>query len=75
MSSCLVTGGASFIGSHLVDELVARGCSCRVFDKLSTGSRLNLTHILDRVEFIEGDVRDLETVRRTVEGLVKDIPC
>ena len=69
MSSCLVTGGAGFIGSHLVDALLAAGWSCRVLDNFSTGSPRNLSHILDQVELIEGDIRDLETVRRAVNGM------
>lgn len=69
MSSCLVTGGAGFIGSHLVDALLATGWSCRVLDNFSTGSPRNLSHILDQVELIEGDIRDLETVRRAVNGM------
>ena len=69
MSSCLVTGGAGFIGSHLVDALLAAGWSCRVLDNFSTGSPRNLSHILDQVELIEGDIRDVETVRRAVNGM------
>ena len=69
MSSCLVTGGAGFIGSHLVDALLAAGWSCRVLDNFSTGGPRNLSHILDQVELIEGDIRDLETVRRAVNGM------
>lgn len=69
MSSCLVTGGAGFIGSHLVDSLLAAGWSCRLLDNFSTGSLRNLSHILDQIELIEGDIRDLETVRRAVDGV------
>ena len=43
----LVTGGAGFIGSHLVDELVAAGCAVTVVDNLSTGHMINLEHIKD----------------------------
>lgn len=63
----LVTGGAGFIGSNLVDALVARGYAVRVLDNLSTGKRSNLPAIGD-VELIEGDVADAETVRRAVQG-------
>jgi nucleoside-diphosphate-sugar epimerase len=59
----LVTGGAGFIGSHLVDRLLELGCTVRVLDDLSTGRRENLAHCIDRVEFIEGDIRDLDTCR------------
>lgn len=55
-TSCLVTGGAGFIGSHLVRHLLDRGHSVRVIDNLSTGTRENLAGV-DGVEFIEGDIR------------------
>jgi UDP-glucose 4-epimerase len=64
MSNCLVTGGAGFIGSHLVEALVEQGHRVRVLDNLSTGDRGNLDGVIDRVELIEGDITDLETVRR-----------
>jgi UDP-glucose 4-epimerase len=64
MATCLVTGGAGFIGSHLVDELVRRGQRVRVLDDFSTGKRANLTGT--SFELIEGDVRDLDTVRRAM---------
>ncbi len=62
MGKYLVTGGAGFIGSHLVQALVARGESVRVLDNLSTGFRKNLDEVRDRIEFVQGDVRDYETV-------------
>lgn len=54
----LVTGGAGFIGSHLVDALLERGARVRVLDDFSNGKRENLAHCADRVELIEGDIRD-----------------
>jgi nucleoside-diphosphate-sugar epimerase len=60
----LVTGGAGFIGSHLVDALLERGASVRVLDDLSNGKRENLAHCADRIEFIEGDIRDPGTCAR-----------
>lgn len=68
MALYLVTGGAGFIGSHLVEELVARGETVRVLDNFSTGKRENLEQWLDRVELIEGSVEDLETCKEAVEG-------
>jgi nucleoside-diphosphate-sugar epimerase len=64
MANYLVTGGAGFIGSHIVDELLRRGETVRVLDNLATGKRENLEHCLERIDFIEGDIRDLETCRR-----------
>ena len=64
----LVTGGAGFIGSHLVDALLASGADVRVLDDLSSGSLENLAHVASRVAFVEGDIRDLGTCRRACEG-------
>ncbi|MHA1579192.1 MAG: SDR family NAD(P)-dependent oxidoreductase [Candidatus Freyarchaeota archaeon] len=66
----LVTGGAGFIGSHLVDRLVEMGCDVVVLDNLSNSSLEYLQDYIDRglVEFVEGDVRDFETVESCVEG-------
>lgn len=63
----LVTGGAGFIGSNLVDALLARGYAVRVLDNLSTGKRENLPQDA-RVELIVGDVADADSVRRAVQG-------
>ncbi|HEY7875159.1 MAG TPA: NAD-dependent epimerase/dehydratase family protein [Actinomycetota bacterium] len=67
----LVTGGASFIGSHLVDALVARGADVRVVDSLSSGRLKNLAGHLDAgaVEFREGDLLDQGEARTAVEGV------
>ena len=67
MSTYLVTGGAGFIGSHLSEELVRRGHRVRVADSLITGKRSNLDH-LPGVEFVEGDLADLEFARKSAEG-------
>jgi UDP-glucose 4-epimerase len=65
----LVTGGAGFIGSHLVDELVRRGVQVRVLDNFSTGRRENVAPVIDQIELIEGDIRDADTVHRAVQGV------
>jgi nucleoside-diphosphate-sugar epimerase len=65
----LVTGGAGFIGSHIVEELVQRGEQVRVLDNFSTGRRDNLAPLLECIELIGGDLRDLPTVRRAMEGI------
>src|SRR2546421_8859942 len=68
MANYLVTGGAGFIGSHLVEELVRRGERVRVIDNLVTGKRQNIAHV-PSVEFIEGDLADVEVAQRAVKGI------
>lgn len=68
MRTCLVTGGAGFIGSHLVHALVERGDRVVVLDNLSTGKRENLADVMDRITFVEGSVTDPETARRCCDG-------
>ena len=65
----MVTGGAGFIGSHIVEELLRRGERVRVLDDFSTGRRENLSPFLGRIELIEGDLRDPSTLRRAVQGV------
>src|SRR5437870_5021101 len=67
----LVTGGASFIGSHLVQALVARGALVRVVDDLSSGKLANIQVEIDQgsVKFVEGDLRKQEVAREAVEGV------
>ena len=66
----LITGGASFIGSHLVDALVGRGVSVRVVDDLSTGKLENIEHHLTRcaIEFIKGDLTEAAVAKAAVKG-------
>lgn len=68
MTTYLVTGGAGFIGSNIVDELLRRGKRVRVLDNFSTGRAENLRDALDRIELIEGDVRDADAVEKAVRG-------
>lgn len=68
MDQVLVTGGAGFIGSHLVRALVERGTGVRVLDNLSTGSRDRLADIGRNVELIEGDIRDRQACDHAVQG-------
>jgi nucleoside-diphosphate-sugar epimerase len=67
-SRVLVTGGAGFIGSHLVDRLLRDGHDVVVLDNLSTGRRENLAEAADAVEFVEGDIRDLDAIRAAIRG-------
>jgi nucleoside-diphosphate-sugar epimerase len=69
MASYLVTGGAGFIGSHLVEELLRRGQKVRVLDNFSTGKRENLHGLMDQIELIEGDIRSYHIVREAVQGI------
>jgi len=66
VTRCLVTGGAGFIGSHVVEGLLASGHAVRVLDDLSTGKRENLRAVQGRVELVEGSVLDAAAVRAAV---------
>ena len=67
----LVTGGASFIGSHVVDALVARGAKVRVVDNLSSGRLDNIQQHIDSgmIEFVQGDLLDERVARESVQGI------
>lgn len=69
MTRYLVTGGAGFIGSHLVDALVHAGHEVRVLDDLSTGRLDNLNESRDGIEFLVGSVRDVDLVTRMAAGV------
>jgi len=69
MSKYLVTGGAGFIGSHIVTALVERGERVRVLDNLCTGKRANLAHLEGRIDFVEGDLRDRAVVEQALAGV------
>ena len=64
----LVTGGAGFIGSNLVEELLKRGHAVRVVDNFSTGRRCNLEPFLKDIELVEGDIRSLDDLRSAFKG-------
>ncbi|MEW6672376.1 MAG: SDR family oxidoreductase [Thermodesulfobacteriota bacterium] len=66
--NALVTGGAGFIGSHLVEALVAAGCNVAVVDDLSTGRLSNLAAVRDRITFYQGDIRDRRILEPAVAG-------
>jgi UDP-glucose 4-epimerase len=69
MGTHLVTGGAGFIGSHIIDALLARGDRVRVIDNFCTGHRGNLEPYGKRIEFIEGDLVNQGDVERALEGV------
>lgn len=65
----LVAGGAGFIGSNLAIEILRRGDEVRILDNFSTGRLINIKPILDKIELIDGDIRDYWTVREAVDGV------
>ena len=69
MSLYLVTGGAGFIGSNIVEALVKKGEKVRVIDNFVSGKRENLTPFLDKIELIEGDIRNLPLLKKITKGV------
>ena len=69
MAKYLVTGGAGFIGCNLVRYILERGHDVVVVDNFSTGKRQNVADFIDKVEFIEGDIRDRAVMDRAVKGV------
>jgi UDP-glucose 4-epimerase len=70
MARAVVTGGAGFIGSHLVERLLEDGHDVTVLDDLSTGTRENLAHLAHRegLELVEGDLRSAQALRASLPG-------
>ena len=71
MTVALVTGGAGFIGSHLVEALVEKGIKVKVLDSLIKGKLQSIKYLVDqkKVEFIEGDIRNRDTVDEAMQGV------
>jgi UDP-glucose 4-epimerase len=69
MTISLVTGGAGFIGSHLVEALVQRGDVVRILDDFSTGDEKNLAQVSSSVEIVRGDLREPQILARAVRGV------
>jgi len=69
MSKFLVTGGAGFIGSHIVEELLARGQSVRVLDNFSSGKIDNLKPFIKKIDLIKGDIRSYNTCVKATRGI------
>lgn len=69
MAHYLVTGGCGFVGSHLVEALVEKGDRVRVFDNCSTGKAENIAHLKNRIELIDGDLRELDAVQQAVANV------
>ena len=70
-SEILVTGGAGFIGSHIVDRLLDEGLKVRVLDNLSTGEKKNISQHQNKksFQFIEGDIRNFDLAKKAVKGV------
>ena len=62
----LITGGAGFIGSHLVEKLIARGDQVVIFDNLSTGSDINLAGMKEKITFQEGNILDKAVIDKLI---------
>ena len=69
MEKVLIVGGAGFIGSHTADILMEQGVKVRVLDNLSSGHRTNLPDSHPLMEFVEGDMRNAETVKNVMQGV------
>lgn len=69
MDKYLITGGAGFIGSHLVEECLNRGYKVRVIDNFLTGKKENINGFRERIEFVEGDIRNFSLCRKVVKGI------
>ena len=72
MKKFLITGGAGFVGSHLAEELIKKGEVVTILDDLNTGKMSNLEKIIDKINFVKGDIRnfsDLEKICENVDGI------
>ncbi len=69
MANCLVTGGAGFIGSHIVERLVTLGHHVRVLDNLASGNLQNVQPFRDKIEFVQADVADPDVCRQVVNSM------
>ena len=69
MQKVLIAGGAGFIGSHTADLLMETGINVRILDNLSSGHRSNLPDSHPLMEFVEGDIRDADTVKKVMQGI------
>jgi len=65
----LVTGGAGFIGSHIAENLLYSNHNVKIFDNFSTGKALNIEHLKNKSEFIQGDIRNLDAIQSAMNGV------
>ena len=64
----VITGGAGFIGSHIAKQLVNTGHNVTILDNLSNGKKKNLTTIIDKIKFVNGDIRDFNLLKNTLKN-------
>jgi nucleoside-diphosphate-sugar epimerase len=64
----VITGGAGFIGSHIAKQLVNTGHNVTIFDNLSNGKKKNLNVIIDKIKFVNGDIRDFDLLKNTLKN-------
>ena len=69
MEKFLVTGGAGFIGSNICKRLVSQGCFVRVVDNLITGKKINLTGVMDKIEFVHADMGDSQVAQTAMKDI------
>jgi UDP-glucose 4-epimerase len=69
MANYLITGGAGFIGSNIAKELVSQGNSVVIFDNYSSGKKDNLAGILNKIDLIKGDIRDIAQLRKSFKNI------
>ncbi|MGA2677497.1 MAG: SDR family NAD(P)-dependent oxidoreductase, partial [Methanobacterium sp.] len=65
----LVTGGAGFIGSHIVENLINQGANVTIYDNFSTGSMKNIKHLSDKVRLIKGDILDYKKLEASFDNI------
>jgi len=69
MANFLITGGAGFIGSNIAHKLLEEGYNVKIIDNFSTGNKKNIEDVVDRIEFFEGDIRDIKLLSRIMEDV------